>query len=359
MINSTQMEQMMEKISDFVEGICLETQHRGASPQRVLNSPNSVSHRSTPNRRIAEEREEKVEEVDQGRKLVIESEQFKAAVDPLAKGKGNGKQQENEIDLVKRNFVEDYDDDNYFHLICHVDQSLKNRIERGEYIELEKLLPKRKSHGSLDDSRLEWVTKDGMTFLTPVHDRDSQIKGVRHWEQAFRVYAAIFCNANPTRSGEIWQYIHTINTAASTYQWENLQYYDTVFRQMMSERPGRSWVKTYTQLWQLALKDHIQKTNGAAHVQSHFGVKPSGGSNGNAKPTEQKHRDWRDNCCWQFNRTGRCTRSLCNFDNRCSYCGMWNSHGSNTCRKKNKDAGGGSTTSVSASSSSTGSSRRK
>ena len=142
MINSTQMEQMMEKISDFVEGICLETQHRGASPQRVLNSPNSASHRSTPNRRIAEEREEKVEEVDQGRKLVIESEQFKAAVDPLAKGKGNGKQQENEIDLVKRNFVEDYDDDNYFHLICHVDQSLKNRIERGEYIELEKLLPK-------------------------------------------------------------------------------------------------------------------------------------------------------------------------------------------------------------------------
>ena len=100
-----------------------------------------------------------------------------------------------------------------------------------------------------------------MTFLAPAKDRDSQINGIRRWEQAFRIYAAIYCSANPTRSGEIWQYIHTINSAASTYQWDSVQYYDSVFRQMMAERPGRSWSKTYYQLWQLALKDHLPKNN--------------------------------------------------------------------------------------------------
>ena len=101
----------------------------------------------------------------------------------------------------------------------------------------------------------EWVSEDGMTYLAPAQDKDNQINEIRRWEQAFRVYAAIYCAANPTRSGEIWQYIYTINTAASMYQWDNVQYYDTVFRQMMSEKPGRSWAKTYVQLWQLALKD--------------------------------------------------------------------------------------------------------
>ena len=41
-----------------------------------------------------------------------------------------------EIELLRRN---DNDDD-FFHITCHIDPTLKAKIERGEYVELERLL---------------------------------------------------------------------------------------------------------------------------------------------------------------------------------------------------------------------------
>ena len=43
------------------------------------------------------------------------------------------------------------------------------------------------------------------------------------------------------RSAEIWQYVFTINHAASTYSWANVAEYDFAFRQMMGKNPLRSW----------------------------------------------------------------------------------------------------------------------
>ena len=100
-------------------------------------------------------------------------------------------------------------DDDFFHLTCFIEPSLIHKIERGEFVELEKLLPKDRnsySRGSTDENRLEWVQRDGGTFLVSA-GRDQKITGIRRWEQAFRVYATIYCAANPQRAKEIWQYI--------------------------------------------------------------------------------------------------------------------------------------------------------
>ena len=45
--------------------------------------------------------------------------------------------------IVNRKVVESESDDDYFHLACHVDGATKSKIERGEYIDLERLLPKK------------------------------------------------------------------------------------------------------------------------------------------------------------------------------------------------------------------------
>ena len=99
------------------------------------------------------------------------------------------------------------DNDQFFHLACHVDSTLKNKIEYGEFIDLERLLPRCRSFKA-EEGRLEWVTKDGLTFLAPTQERDLKINGFKKWDEAFRVYASIYCNANPSRAGEIWQYIY-------------------------------------------------------------------------------------------------------------------------------------------------------
>ena len=106
---------------------------------------------------------------------------------------------------------------------------------------------------------------------------------------------------------------------------------------MMAECPNRSWIKIYTQLWQLALKDTINKNSFGNSSGSQGGGGSRTNSNlnsGNGNSNNQKrHKSWRDNCCWLFNRNGKCDHINCGFDNRCPYCGGWNLS-ANICRKK-------------------------
>ena len=92
-------------------------------------------------------------------------------------------------------------DDDFFHLTCHLETNLIQKIENGEFVELEKLLPKDRMSfgrgGGGQENRLEWVQRDGSTYLVAVGSRDTRISGIRRWEQAFRVYTTIYCAANP------------------------------------------------------------------------------------------------------------------------------------------------------------------
>ena len=108
---------------------------------------------------------------------------------------------------------------------------------------------------------IERIRKDGATFMLPDSGvaKDQKITNVRKWEQGFHVYAAVYSEINPDRSAEIWQYVHIINTAASSYAWENVAFYDYTFRQLMERKPSRSWAKIYTQMWNLAMTDHLNR----------------------------------------------------------------------------------------------------
>ena len=83
-----------------------------------------------------------------------------------------------------------FEDDEFFHITCHVDPSLKVKIEQGEYVDLERLLPKDCLYRGSDDQTLTLVNRDGNTYFVP-SDNSSKFTNVRHWEQAFRVYAAV------------------------------------------------------------------------------------------------------------------------------------------------------------------------
>ena len=112
-----------------------------------------------------------------------------------------------------------------------------------------------------EEKRIELVSRGGATFFTPVQDRDCKINSIRKWEQAFRIYVAIYTRANPERATEIWQYVYVINTAAMSYHWNNVAFYDCTFRQLMAFKPWRSWAKTYTQDWNLAMRDPISRNS--------------------------------------------------------------------------------------------------
>ena len=226
--------------------------------------------------------------------MVIDAEHFRATVAALQPGTVPQIQQVNgnEAQIQELlNYLQNMQDDEFYHITCHIDDKIKQKITKGEYIDLEILFPKSRSHVAKDDECLQqYVLKNGSTYWAPP-EKESKITNIRKWEKAFHIYAAIYCQANPQRSVEIWQYVHTINGAAASFAWENVMYYDSTFRQLMANKPQRSWAKIYSQLWHTAMCDPLPKRS---NFQG-FGQQSA------------KHVDWRDRCCWRFNR-GNCKK---------------------------------------------------
>ena len=234
-------------------------------------------------------------------------------------------------------------DDDFFHLTCHIEPSLIHKIEKGEYVELEKLLPKDKL-GKIDESRLEWVQRDRGTFLVP-GQKDNKIGNFRKWEQAFRAYATIYCGSNPNRSKEIWQYITVINTVASAYQWDNVYNYDITFRHLMAFNPQRSWAVTYNQMWNLSMRDPLPKSNGYKPYQHHSGSgyvqnqKSWNAWNGNSSRQSSNTKRNKSDYCWNFNKGVPCRfGSKCKFIERYKYCDS-PTHGMHACHKLVRKSG--------------------
>ena len=216
-------------------------------------------------------------------------------------------------------------DDDFFHLTCHIDPSLRSKIEKGEYVDLERLLPKQKGSYS-NDTKLEWVQRDGGMFLVPASaERESKIGGIRRWDQAFRVYATIYCGANPSRSREIWQYVSVINTAASAYEWSNVANYDYTFRHLMEFNPNRSWASTYNQMWNLSMRDPLPKNSSGFKQTSYSNSQQQyfkSGSNGFSRSgSSSNKKKSRHSYCLFFNRGEKCKYGdRCRFIERCSQC---------------------------------------
>ena len=250
-----------------------------------------------------------------------------------------------EQQTMQREIGNGLSNDDFFHLTSHIDLLLKQKIENGEFVDLDKLLPKDRVGGAnrySDDNRMEWIQRDGGTFLVPAK-RDSRITNFRKWEQAFRMYATIYCGQNSHRAKEIWQYISVINTAASAYVWENVYSYDITFRQLMAFNPSRSWAVTYNQMWNLSMREPIIRNGqkggyGYGFPQQQNQNSGKGSKSGNSSGTPGHFK--RPKYCWGFNKGLKCKFGKdCKYIERCSYCDATN-HGVCACPKlykKDKD----------------------
>ena len=109
-------------------------------------------------------------------------------------------------------------DENFLVVGGHVDQNTIDKIQRGDYVDFSKLIPRDRVLAS-EDQRLEMIIRDGRTYYVPVNE-GSNINGSPRWEQAFRVYSNIYTKAQPGRSSELIEYNHIIHTIAMTFTWE-------------------------------------------------------------------------------------------------------------------------------------------
>lgn len=219
----------------------------------------------------------------------------------------------------------DSDSDNEFDLGYYLDDSTKEKIAAGKYVDLKRLLPQDVTSflAEEDEKPLQMVNKGGYTYMTPARDGVSEITSYRRWESAFKVYTGIYVQANPSRAPEILQYSYSIESAAQTYTWRNVYAYDKLLRHKMEKKPTRSWAKVHQRGWFMFMRDHL-----AANHKT--GENSGGGSTGNKKKK----------LCWKFNKFGKCDYGKnCSFDHRCKHCGSPNHPGCKCTAKRggNKD----------------------
>ena len=266
---------VIDQISNFVERVRLETAAESPVriPQKVRRQDREGSHgqerepqpstSGTPHRSGAAAAQSSLADTHAA-DMLVQADQYKPIVQ---KPKGMLNNPVQEVSIVNVNDVVNTvsntmnEDDEFFHLMCHVDKSLRTKIQNGEYVELEKLLPRGRAFSQCfaDENRMQLVNRKGGSYWVPAEKE--KVNTLKKWDQAFRVYASIYSRANPHRSHEIWQYVHVIMTAASHYIWENVAEYDVTFCQLMAAYPHRNWGKIYNQMWNLAMKEPVQRTS--------------------------------------------------------------------------------------------------
>ena len=125
-------------------------------------------------------------------------------------------------------------DKEYAIIGAHVDKSIRKKIIVGDYVDFSRLI----SHDRLiqeNDKRMEIVSKNGQTYFQPVSERETgNINSLVKWDQAYRVFCAIYTEIHPNRANELLQYSHIIHHAANLFIWENVYAYDMDFRIHMS-----------------------------------------------------------------------------------------------------------------------------
>ena len=146
----------------------------------------------------SEEEEVTTPSCEVANRIIIEAEKFKANVS-APQGKLDSK---NSLGFTKAEmeFKRFFDtDDDFFHVTCHVDESLKAKIVKGEYVDLEHLILRGRADNFrlTNENHMEWVNVNGQLYLVPVQDKDCKISSIRRWEQAFRIYAAIYTAVHP------------------------------------------------------------------------------------------------------------------------------------------------------------------
>ena len=93
---------------------------------------------------------------------------------------------DNEI-LFLRNFDQD---DKFFHVTSQIDPTMRLKIERGEFIDLERLLPKDRNMGNrpgddLNRQLFQLITQGTNGYVEPPVTKAGKINSIRKWDQAF------------------------------------------------------------------------------------------------------------------------------------------------------------------------------
>ena len=188
----------------------------------------------------------------------------------------------------------------------HVDQSLKEKIWNGEFIQLEKLI----EYDHAQDSEQVLSVKDGNLVFKP-RQAEKKILNIETWTNAFLIFASIYISRHHEEAKSLLKYINMIRVGASRQSTLGWKAYDQQFRIRKSLDPSKKWDMIDAELYMLHMQQanpHVNTsiTNRNIRDQNVFHNGPPPGSHGGK--------------CYDFNYKGQCTRYICTYLHSCMRC---------------------------------------
>lgn len=186
----------------------------------------------------------------------------------------------------------------------HLSKSVKEKIWRGEYLDILSLLPASKEFLAKSDRQSSERTEEDRRRAVP--------KTFQNWLQAFCIYSAVMGERFPGKCSGLFQHLDIIAEAFRHFGGSAWFSYDENFRQKLAVHPSLHWGAKDVGLWlNLMLPPRPQFT-------------PRPASNGQSPV--------RKGVCFAFNE-GQCKFLLnCRYKHECSYCG--GTHAASRCFRK-------------------------
>lgn len=131
-----------------------------------------------------------------------------------------------------------------------VAESLKDKIMKGEYVDLGNLLV----HSELVNNSQNISIVNGELV---VHQRlqKKNILDVDMWTDTFIKYISIYCSAHPHRFAELLKYMYIIRHGARRVTGVGWRQYDEQFRLRQARNPSGSWANVDMELWLLYMTE--------------------------------------------------------------------------------------------------------
>ncbi|KAM3928078.1 uncharacterized protein RB166_006205 [Leptodactylus fuscus] len=203
----------------------------------------------------------------------------------------------------------------------HLKPEVRERIWKGEYVEIFSLLP-------LEKFNLDRVKPDECKKEEEERRRYRLIpRTFSNWLQAFCILASVVGERAPEDCSALFCYLDSIGDAYRVYGGNAWLRYDEHFRQRKAVRPSLRWDHKDISSWMKLMA----ATKGGGGQSFREGAGGSGSSSGRSAGGGR-------GCCWQYNE-GQCKfGNDCRFKHECSGCG--GAHPLTRCFKKGKGKGG-------------------
>ncbi|VDI70629.1 Hypothetical predicted protein [Mytilus galloprovincialis] len=213
-------------------------------------------------------------------------------------------------------FSPSHDDD----ITLHVNQNLRQKIHKGEYVDLALLL-----HNSVIDHDKQNVTfEQGQLVINPVSPQ-TKITNIETWSDAFLIFMSIYCSVHPHKFQELVKYMSSVRKGAKRHGGIGWKYYDEQYRLKKAREPSGSWGKLDSEYWMWYMQSTSVQLEGQA---------PNQASNSRALYTNQTATTSR---CYSFNFDGVCNKPNCIYNHSCLRCGLH--HPIISCYKQNQFQG--------------------